>query len=486
MREEEEEEEEVKAVLLVRWKTAMLVDKGAFGMVFHCEDLKGENDGSRVAIKAVQCDGHHATREATILRDLQHRPHPNIVKYHSHFQHNHRLYLEMDFIDGVNLRKTVDEWVKTSSRWTDPCDRQPLVKKWFYQLFSALRHLHEAEIVHRDIKPSNLVVKHTTKDLFVVDFGVSRRESKEATANRGTKTYNSPESQSGKVSAATDVWSAAVTFAALMLGPLRGVVATDEEFRAEVVRRVLNCHFVTEEVIQSVVWILKGVNVADRPTAQAILSFVRPHYTAAELAELPEERCPCDNADTVIESRSRAGHSTTVDEEAVGLTMINVGEIGRTVVEGPLSGFSAVYAADTAIVSPPIPVAGPREADTLNAIDMTHGTDNHGSLVPMLSPVPVNHWPMDGTGDTNDAHETTTTDRVVGCVGYVPDDASEGVDIASVEAPRAVVSEQMPTPNRTQESVPGPQWIMPLSDITDQSAALLLLTSLGFPESFYA
>ena len=44
----------------------------------------------------------------------------------------------------------------------------------------------------------------------------------------------------------------------------------------------------------------------------------------------------------------------------------------------------------------------------------------------------------------------------------------------------------MPTPNRTQESVPGPQWIMRLSDITDQSAALLLLTSLGFPESFYA
>lgn len=530
------EENEV-ITLRDRWERVELIDEGAFGQVYCCS---GDNGGLRVALKIIRCSGCDVKcleREVDVLRHLKDHPHPNIVTYRGHFKNGDKLYLELDYIDGVNLRKTVLEWGKKDAKWSYPADRPPLVKKWFYQLFSALRHLHQAAIIHRDIKPGNLVVEHSTNNLFVVDFGISKNESEERTEVRGTEWYISPESLSGNVTVATDVWSAAVTFAALLQGQLNGVVAKDENFRAEVVRRVSNCLFATEEVIQSVVWILSGVKVEKRPTAEAVLNFIRPNFTAAEL---PEERYPSGSVDTLIESCT-GGDNVAMIDEGVGQTTVDVGGIGHTVVMEEESQ-SGPFAFDDANAATAI-VNLPTSEEPFNSIDNLETPDNgllnppdavanHGSEV---SELPLNGW--ETVCAAEDINESTIVDLNLPKIGNVTDDAVKAaldnvpaveaprravsvdtappaeaprrevsVDTAApaeaprraisvdaappAEAPRRVVAEQTTTSVRSHESpafgaVAGPLWIMSLSEVNDRYVALLLLARLGFQDSFY-
>ena len=50
------------------------------------------------------------------------------------------------------------------------------------QLFSALKYMHEKGLIHRDIKPENILAgrgEDRIRNIFLVDFGVSKRYKKE-------------------------------------------------------------------------------------------------------------------------------------------------------------------------------------------------------------------------------------------------------------------------------------------------------------------
>lgn len=92
-----------------------------------------------------------------------------------------------------------------------------------------LGNIHQHNIIHKDINPSNIVFNPQTKELKIIDFGISTILSNENTTIKnpnvleGTLAYISPE-QTGRMNRAidyrTDFYSLGVTFYELLTGQL--------------------------------------------------------------------------------------------------------------------------------------------------------------------------------------------------------------------------------------------------------------------------
>jgi predicted ATPase/signal transduction histidine kinase/tRNA A-37 threonylcarbamoyl transferase component Bud32 len=94
-------------------------------------------------------------------------------------------------------------------------------------IVESLRQIHSANIIHKDINPSNIVFNADTKQVKIIDFGISTVLSRETQSFKnpnvleGTITYISPE-QTGRMNRAidyrTDFYSLGVTFYKLLTG----------------------------------------------------------------------------------------------------------------------------------------------------------------------------------------------------------------------------------------------------------------------------
>src|SRR5919202_3032684 len=92
-----------------------------------------------------------------------------------------------------------------------------------------LGQIHRANIIHKDINPSNIVYNPQTKQLKIIDFGISTQLTRETPSLKnpnvleGTLAYISPE-QTGRMNRAidyrTDFYSLGVTFYELLTGKL--------------------------------------------------------------------------------------------------------------------------------------------------------------------------------------------------------------------------------------------------------------------------
>ncbi|HBB34966.1 MAG TPA: hypothetical protein DDZ80_19765 [Cyanobacteria bacterium UBA8803] len=97
------------------------------------------------------------------------------------------------------------------------------------QAAETLGNIHAAHIIHKDINPSNIVFNPQTKQLKIIDFGISTVLSRENPTLKnvnileGTLAYMSPE-QTGRMNCAldyrTDFYSLGVTFYQLLTGRL--------------------------------------------------------------------------------------------------------------------------------------------------------------------------------------------------------------------------------------------------------------------------
>ena len=95
--------------------------------------------------------------------------HPNLISvYRYGFFETTIPYLVMEFIDGYGLDDELKEVGQLDL---------PTFLDLFIQCCNGLKHAHQKRIIHRDLKPSNvmLVKKGDTKQIKIVDFGVSKR-----------------------------------------------------------------------------------------------------------------------------------------------------------------------------------------------------------------------------------------------------------------------------------------------------------------------
>ena len=124
--------------------------------------------------------------------------HPNIVRGYELVRDPHPL-VAMESVGGETVARLVERRGRLAP--------QELAFLGLH-LCSALRYLHQRDLVHLDLKPSNVIADHGRAK--VIDLSLVRRPGR-ARAGRGTWCYMAPEqARGGHVGPPADVWGAAV------------------------------------------------------------------------------------------------------------------------------------------------------------------------------------------------------------------------------------------------------------------------------------
>ena len=152
-------------------------------------------------------------KEIKILKSLRH---PNIVYLYSDIQTKSNIYLIMEYIKGIELLNYISSNSKLSEE--EACF-------YFRQIISAIEYLHKLKIAHRDIKPENMIIENDTKNIKLVDFGLSsyyNTKNEMLSSACGSPSYAPPEMLYGKKynAAPVDIWSCGIVLYAMICGYL--------------------------------------------------------------------------------------------------------------------------------------------------------------------------------------------------------------------------------------------------------------------------
>lgn len=99
-------------------------------------------------------------KEAKTLHAIDH---PNIVKIVDTLKANNSAYSVMEYIDGSNLQKNIDQNGKLS-------EEEAL--SYIISITEAIVYIHEKKILHLDVKPNNIILSNSGRPV-LIDFGAS-------------------------------------------------------------------------------------------------------------------------------------------------------------------------------------------------------------------------------------------------------------------------------------------------------------------------
>jgi len=218
--------------LLGIYRLVSRIGAGGMGEVFKAEDTRL---GRIVAIKilpaAVASDPDSIARMKREARVAAQLNHPNIAMIHAFEQDGDRVFIVMEYVEGVPLAQLIQ-------RGPLPEDEVCRIGR---SVAEALAEAHEKGIVHRDVKPDNIMVNGAR--VKVLDFGIAKQIEPESTGADdptayltkqgflvGTVHYMSPEQALGKaLDARSDIFSLGVVLYQAATGtlPFRGESATE-------------------------------------------------------------------------------------------------------------------------------------------------------------------------------------------------------------------------------------------------------------------
>jgi urea transport system substrate-binding protein len=202
-----------------RYRVLAVLGSGGMGTVYKAEQRLL---GRPVALKVIRQDLLHNPeqlqrfqREAKLAALLAH---PNIVTVHDAEQLGQTQALVMEFVEGVDLARLVEQRGPLPVGEACECARQTAL---------GLQHLHERGLVHRDIKPSNLLLTPGGQ-VKILDLGVAMLRGteprKEALTQQGqiigSLDYTAPEQweDSRAVDIRADIYSLGCTLYHLLAG----------------------------------------------------------------------------------------------------------------------------------------------------------------------------------------------------------------------------------------------------------------------------
>ncbi|XP_040281999.1 serine/threonine-protein kinase Nek5 isoform X7 [Bufo bufo] len=181
-----------------------MIGEGAFGKAFLA---KGKNDNIPCVIKEVNLskmarkEKEASHKEVTLLAKMNH---PNIVKFFASVEENNNLYIVMEYCDGGDLMKRIDQQ-------RGVLFNEDQILNWFVQISLGLKHIHDRKVLHRDIKAQNIFLANNGTLPKLGDFGIARMMNNTMELARtcvGTPYYLSPEiCENRPYNNKTDIWS---------------------------------------------------------------------------------------------------------------------------------------------------------------------------------------------------------------------------------------------------------------------------------------
>ncbi|XP_017881304.1 mitogen-activated protein kinase kinase kinase 4 [Ceratina calcarata] len=191
------------------WQRGIKIGQGRFGKVY---TIVNNQTGELLAMKEVQLQpgDHRAIRrvaeELQIFEGIQDK---HLVRYYGLEIHREEMLIFMEFC----AEGTLESLVAGSGNGLP----ESLVRKYTYQLLSAVTVLHSHGIVHRDIKTANIFLTDEGNCLKLGDFGSAVQIKAHTTMPGelqgfvGTQAYMAPEvfmkSESSGHGRAADIWS---------------------------------------------------------------------------------------------------------------------------------------------------------------------------------------------------------------------------------------------------------------------------------------
>jgi serine/threonine protein kinase len=255
-----------------RYRLLKMLGEGGMGAVYLAHDIELDR---QVALKLPHFTGNRSRdsserfrREARLAATLNH---PNICRIFDISEHDGRLFLTMEFVEG----KSLNDIIKAKGA-VDARTAAKLVSK----LAAAVQFAHLKGIIHRDLKPANIMIKKD-RDFVIMDFGLARRIEKEEAqltatgAVLGTPAYMAPEQLRGDnkaVGAQSDVYSLGIILYELLTGqrPFQGTLP-------QIYAQVLNADSVSPSTLKP------GMDTElDAICRQATAASVKQRYRTAE------------------------------------------------------------------------------------------------------------------------------------------------------------------------------------------------------------
>ena len=155
-------------------------------------------------------DKNRLEREINILKKIHH---PNIVKLFCVIETDRQIFIIMEYIKGNELFQYI--LVKKKLEEEEAC-------YFFLQIINCIDYLNRVKISHRDLKAENIIIEQKTKEIKLIDFGLSNTYGNGQLLSTacGSPIYAAPEMLEGKLykGSTVDIWSAGVVLYYMLCG----------------------------------------------------------------------------------------------------------------------------------------------------------------------------------------------------------------------------------------------------------------------------
>jgi serine/threonine-protein kinase PknG len=207
-----------------QYEIAGCLAHGGLGWIYLARDRPVDNRW--VVLKGLLNSGDSDSVAAALAerRFLAQVKHSNIVSIYNFVEHKGEGYIVMEYVDGVSLRKVLEERREENGGTPNPLSPQHAIA-YILEILPALGYLHSLGLLFCDFKPDNVI--QTAGSLKLIDLGGVYRMDDQSSAVYGTVGYQAPEVAMTGPSVASDLFTVGRTLAVLCTN-FRGYQSTYE------------------------------------------------------------------------------------------------------------------------------------------------------------------------------------------------------------------------------------------------------------------